>query len=73
MHVSTMQIEFCSRVGASGKMDYSEWKLNSKIFQKICSKLVTPEIDLFASRLSHQLKKHISWRPDSFFLSGSFL
>ena len=41
--------------------DTSEWKLDPQIiapFLKVC------EIDLFASRLSAQLPKYVSWRPD---------
>ena len=30
--------------------------MEAKFFEKICRKVVTPEIDLFPSRLSHQLK-----------------
>ena len=42
--------------------DASEWKLNPRIFQKICKYRGTPEIDLFASRISHQLPTYISWK-----------
>ena len=38
------------------KMDCSEWEMSQKIFQKMCRKVVTPEVDWFVSRLSHQLK-----------------
>ena len=43
--------------------DFSEWKL-SPSFQRICQLGRTPEIDLFAFRLSHQIKTYFSWRPD---------
>ena len=33
--------------------DSSEWKLLPQIFNQICQIKETPEIDLFASRLSH--------------------
>lgn len=36
---------------------------SSQIFPKICRKLLTQEIELFASSLSHQLKKYI-WKLD---------
>ena len=45
-------------------VDSSEWKLNHKIFLSICSILGTPEVDLFASRTSHQLQNYMSWKPD---------
>ena len=42
-----------------------EWKLNPKIFLSICSALdITPNIDLFASRINFQLKPFVSYRPD---------
>ena len=33
-------------------------------FKHIVSILCKPDIDLFASRINHQLWNHISWRPD---------
>ena len=42
----------------------SEWKLAPHSFQRICQLRGIPEIDLFASRLSHQIKTYFSWRPD---------
>ena len=44
--------------------DSSEWKLAPQSFQRICQLRGTPEIDLFSSRLSHQIKTYFSWRPD---------
>jgi len=39
---------------------------NPKIFQKICQARWTPSIDLFASRVSHQLPAYMSWKLDPF-------
>jgi len=44
--------------------DETEWRLNPKMFKKICMNVCTPEIDLFASRLNKQLKEFCSWQPD---------
>ena len=44
--------------------DSSEWKLAPQSFQRIYHLRRTPETDLFASRLSHQIKTYFSWRPD---------
>ena len=44
--------------------DSSEWKLNPAIFQKICLVLGKPQIDLFASRVSHQLPRYMSRKKD---------
>jgi hypothetical protein len=44
--------------------DRTEWMLNRNIFDKICSKVYQPNVDLFASRLNYQLKPFISWLPD---------
>ena len=46
--------------------DSSEWKLNPTIFMKLCQVRGTPEVDLFASRVSHQLPHYISWKIDPF-------
>ena len=44
--------------------DSSEWKLSPRVFRNLCQKLGTPEIDLFASRTSHQLPRYMSWKED---------
>jgi len=41
--------------------DVSEWKLNPTIIQPLVENCQT---DLFANRLTTQLKDYISWRPD---------
>ena len=42
----------------------TEWMLETSVFQQLCEIFGTPEIDLFASRINHQLDKYVSWRPD---------
>ena len=42
----------------------SDWKLSPEVFAKICQKLGTPSIDLFASRMSHQLPVYMGWKLD---------
>ena len=42
----------------------SETKLNPMIFQKMYKYRGTPEINLLASRISHQLPTYISWKLD---------
>jgi len=44
--------------------DRSDWKLNPQIFQMIQEKWGPLEVDLFASRLTTQLERFFSWRPD---------
>ena len=44
----------------------SNWKLNPTIFMKLCQIRGTPEMDLFASMVSHQLPQYISWKIDPF-------
>ena len=44
--------------------DKSDWKLSPEVFAKNCWKLGTPSIDLFASRMSHQLPVYMAWKPD---------
>ena len=44
--------------------DKSDWMLSRGVFQKINLTLGPLEVDLFASRLTHQLPRFFSWRPD---------
>lgn len=41
-----------------------EWKLNPKIFDEIVMRWGHPDVDLFASRLNHQILPYVSWKPD---------
>ena len=41
--------------------DSSDWKFNPKIFSQIVKIRGIRQIDLFASRLNHQLSKYMSW------------
>jgi hypothetical protein len=40
-----------------------EWTLDSQIFQKIVDRFYLPEVDLFASRLTHQVESYVSRFP----------
>ena len=43
----------------------SEWMIDSSTFRSLCQGLnFSPSIDLFASRLNHQLETFASFRPD---------
>ena len=42
----------------------TKWTLDRKIFQSICQRFYTPEVDLFASRLNHQVPKYVPRYPD---------
>ena len=44
--------------------DWSEWKLHPWLFREVCSTYGTPEVDLFASRTSHQIPKYMSLKAD---------
>ena len=46
--------------------DYREWKLNPLIFKKIWKVFWTPDVDLFASRISQQVPAYIAWKPGPF-------
>ena len=46
------------------KNSSSEWVLNNPIFQKLIQALGPVDVDLFASRLCHQIPKYRSWQPD---------
>lgn len=40
--------------------------MNPQVFLKIYKTFGKPEIDLFASRLSHQVPQYNGWMPDPF-------
>ena len=44
--------------------DNIEWMLDKSIFLKLVEIWGKPSIDLFASRLNHQLPRFASWKPD---------
>ena len=44
--------------------DRSDWMLNPRIFYKNTRRWGPLEVDLFASRLTTQLQRFFSWRPD---------
>ncbi|CAB4027193.1 Transposon Tf2-6 poly [Paramuricea clavata] len=41
-----------------------EWQLNPAVFDKTSYHFSKPGIDLFASRINHQLDIYVSWKPD---------
>ena len=45
-------------------LDRSNWMLCPRIFSKVNHKTGPLQVDLFTSRLTHQLKNYVSWRPD---------
>ena len=42
----------------------AEWMLHKEVFQIVQDILRTCQVDLFATRLNHQLPEFISWKPD---------
>ena len=44
--------------------DRSDWMLNPSIFQRVLQHFPYLEVDLFATRLTYQLPRFYSWRPD---------
>ena len=44
--------------------DRCDWMLNPRIFRQVQALMGPLEIDLFASRLTKQLQRFYSWRPD---------
>lgn len=44
--------------------DQTEWKLDHSILSNVFDLFGKPNIDLFASRLNHQLPLYVSWIPD---------
>ena len=48
------------------KTDFSEWLVHPKVFQAVSQLLGSLTIDLFASRLFHQLPQYVAWHPDPY-------
>ena len=48
------------------KVDSSEWVLCRQLLHNLCLKLGTPTVDLFASRVSHQVAQYVAWKPDPY-------
>ena len=44
--------------------DSSEWKLHPEVFRGLCQVMGRPQVDLFASRTSHQLNPYMSLKAD---------
>ena len=42
----------------------TEWMLNQAVFRQIVAIYGLPDVDLFASALNHQVKRHVSWIED---------
>jgi hypothetical protein len=51
------------RLSRSTNIDL-EWKLNTKVYHEINSLYGPQYIDLFASRINHQLPRYVSYLPD---------
>ena len=56
--------ECVSKLGVRNIQDTSDWKLNPQVFQKITKIIGTPDMDLFASRLTYQVPAYMEWLPD---------
>ena len=44
--------------------DHLEWNLSEGIFEEICARWGTPDVDMFASRLNAKLETYVSWEPE---------
>lgn len=42
----------------------TEWMLDRTVLLELFTIFNTPALDLFASRINHQLERYVSWRPD---------
>ena len=45
--------------------DRSDWMLTTEVFKRISCRFPHLNVDLFASRLTSQLLRYFSWRPDT--------
>ena len=44
--------------------DLIEWMLDHNLFKQVTKHLGLPVVDLFASRVNHQMPEFVSWRPE---------
>lgn len=44
--------------------DELEWKLDTEVFELLCTRYGKPGVDLFASCLNAEVDKYVSWFPD---------
>ena len=70
IHIHAEHLPGCLNVVADRESRYmrdrSDWKLDSNVFMSINRRFGPLEVDLFASRLTHQCQRYFSWRPDPF-------
>ena len=67
IHISAVYIPGCLNTADFFSRNFSEsteWMLKRDIFVRVCKNCFTPDIDLFASRLSKQLDRFVSWFPE---------
>ena len=58
--VSNLEADYQSRL----IHEAAEWKLNPQVLEIVSKTFGNPTIDLFASRLNHQVRQYVSWKPD---------
>ena len=68
MHISAAHIpgkhNIFADIASRQFQDAAEWMLDPHIFNELVSRWGMPDIDLFASRLNHQIPTYASWKPD---------
>ena len=63
--VSSKQVKCQSRLGVQECNRLIRFETSLKCFSEITKILGTPSVDLFASRLCHQLPEYMAWKPDA--------
>ena len=60
------EYNICADKESSSVHDNMEWKLNPGLFTRLGGRwgFLDINMDLFASRLNHQVDKYCSWKPD---------
>ena len=54
------------KISRNKDLTSAEWKINPSILKNCLKKFsFTPTIDLFASKLNHQLERYVSYQPDT--------
>ena len=66
MHAEHILGKLNNRADAESRrnLDFSDWRLDSKMFSALMLKMGPCDIDLFAARHNAQLKRFYSYRPD---------
>ena len=63
-HINILELKAVLNLSLQIIYERSAWLLEKSVFTKLLAIFEKPEIDMFASRLNHQLLSYVAWIPD---------